>query len=50
MLHYSRYDGKTGRAGEKLTLEVDVVIRANGANSRVTKSIDASEYDYAIAF
>ena len=49
MLHYSRYDGKTGRAGEK-TLEVDVVIRANGANSRVTKSIDASEYDYAIAF
>ena len=31
-------------------MEVDVVIGADGANSRVAKNIDAGEYDYAIAF
>lgn len=31
-------------------LQVDVVIGADGANSRVAKEIDAGEYDYAIAF
>ena len=30
--------------------QVDVVIGADGANSRVAKEIDAGEYDYAIAF
>lgn len=29
---------------------MDVVIGADGANSRVAKAIDAGEYDYAIAF
>ena len=29
---------------------MDVVIGADGANSRVAKDIDAGEYDYAIAF
>lgn len=36
--------------GTPTTLEVDLVIGADGANSRVAKDIDAGEYDYAIAF
>jgi 2-polyprenyl-6-methoxyphenol hydroxylase-like FAD-dependent oxidoreductase len=31
-------------------LEVDMVIGADGANSRVAKEIGAGDYDYAIAF
>ncbi|CAL0307203.1 unnamed protein product [Lupinus luteus] len=50
VLHYSGYDGKTDGVGEKRTLEVDVVIGADGANSRVAKAIDAGDYEYAIAF
>ena len=34
----------------KQELEVDYVIGADGANSRVAKAIDAGEYNYAIAF
>ncbi|KAK2987839.1 hypothetical protein RJ640_010621 [Escallonia rubra] len=49
-LHYTGYDGKTGGAGSKETLEVDAVIGADGANSRVAKSIGAGDYEYAIAF
>jgi len=36
--------------GTPTTLEVDIVLGADGANSRVAKDIDAGEYDYAIAF
>lgn len=36
--------------GKPESLEVDAVIGADGANSRVAKEIDAGEYDYAIAF
>merc|ERR1719217_1652655 len=43
-LHYN--DLKEG----KKTMEVDIVIGADGANSRVAKAIDAGEYNYAIAF
>ncbi|XP_077213628.1 geranylgeranyl diphosphate reductase, chloroplastic-like [Tasmannia lanceolata] len=50
VLHYNGYNGNTGKVGEKRTLEVDAVIGADGANSRVAKSICAGEYDYAIAF
>lgn len=50
LLHYTEYDGKTGATGQKKTMEVDAVIGADGANSRVAKSIDAGDYDYAIAF
>ncbi|KFK41890.1 hypothetical protein AALP_AA2G185400 [Arabis alpina] len=50
VLHYTEYDGKTGAAGTKKTMEVDAVIGADGANSRVAKAIDAGDYDYAIAF
>ncbi|KAL6281330.1 hypothetical protein ACE6H2_018211 [Prunus campanulata] len=50
VLHYTEYDGKVGGAGVKKSLEVDAVIGADGANSRVAKSIDAGDYEYAIAF
>ena len=36
--------------GEAKTLKVDLVIGADGANSRVAKAIDAGDYNYAIAF
>merc|ERR1711904_731527 len=35
---------------ESMELEVDDVIGADGANSRVAKIIDAGSYDYAIAY
>jgi hypothetical protein len=38
------------QVGTPATLEVDCVIGADGANSRVAKEIGAGEYDYAIAF
>ncbi|KAM7475630.1 hypothetical protein LguiB_022873 [Lonicera macranthoides] len=50
VLHYTGYDAKISGMGEKRTLEVDAVIGADGANSRVAKSISAGDYEYAIAF
>ena len=48
-IHYA--DHSNGQAlGEKKTLQVDVVIGADGANSRIAKFIDAGNYNYAIAF
>lgn len=48
-LHYNKYvDGS--KIGTPASMEVDMVIGADGANSRVAKEIDAGEYDYAIAF
>ena len=48
-LHYA--DHANGNAqGEKKTLKVDLVIGADGANSRIAKAIDAGDYNYAIAF
>lgn len=48
-IHYA--DHSNGEAkGEMKTLKVDVVIGADGANSRVAKAIDAGDYNYAIAF
>merc|ERR1719428_1980020 len=46
VLHYNDY----GEKGKAKTMEVDVVIGADGANSRVAKAIDAGEFNYAIAF
>ncbi|BCX11956.1 MAG: geranylgeranyl reductase [Thermosynechococcus sp.] len=43
-LHYVQEDGAVQ------TLEVDVVIGADGANSRIAKEIDAGDYNYAIAY
>lgn len=51
VLHYNHYDGSKGAGmGVPRTLQVDAVIGADGANSRVAKSIDAGDYEYAIAF
>jgi geranylgeranyl reductase len=48
-LHYA--DHSNGEAkGEMKTLKVDLVIGADGANSRIAKAIDAGDYNYAIAF
>jgi geranylgeranyl reductase len=48
-LHYADHsDGSL--EGTAKTLQVDVVIGADGANSRIAKAIDAGDYNYAIAF
>jgi geranylgeranyl reductase len=48
-LHYA--DHSQGEAtGKMKSLKVDVVIGADGANSRIAKAIDAGDYNYAIAF
>lgn len=49
LLRYNLFDG-VSKVGVARTLEVDAVIGADGANSRVAKDIDAGDYDYAIAF
>lgn len=48
-LHYADHSNGS-LAGENKTLQVDLVIGADGANSRVAKAIDAGDYNYAIAF
>ena len=48
-LHYADHEGGKIQ-GEAKTLQVDLVIGADGANSRVAKAIDAGDYNYAIAF
>lgn len=45
VINYSNFDGNTIDS-----MEVDYIIGADGANSRVAKAIDAGEYNYAIAF
>ena len=48
-LTYSDY--ASGEAtGEARTLEVDLIIGSDGANSRVAKAMDAGDYNVAIAF
>lgn len=48
-LHYADHsDGSV--EGVARTLQVDMVIGADGANSRVARAIDAGDYNYAIAF
>ncbi|RMF21027.1 MAG: geranylgeranyl reductase, partial [Cyanobacteria bacterium J083] len=49
ILHYADHSNGNSK-GEKKTLKVDLVIGADGANSRVAKAIDAGDYNYAIAF
>ncbi len=49
ILTYSDFsNGNT--TGETKTLEVDLIIGADGANSRVAKAMDAGDYNVAIAF
>ncbi len=48
-LHYADHSNGSAK-GEQKTLKVDLVIGADGANSRIAKAIDAGDYNYAIAF
>jgi geranylgeranyl reductase len=48
-LHFSNFEGSE-KVGTPEMIEADVIIGADGANSRVAKAIDAGEYNYAIAF
>ncbi|HEY9663164.1 MAG TPA: geranylgeranyl reductase [Allocoleopsis sp.] len=48
-LHYADHSNGS-LEGEAKTLQVDLVIGADGANSRIAKAIDAGDYNYAIAF
>jgi geranylgeranyl reductase len=48
-IHYADHSQGEGK-GTMKTLKVDVVIGADGANSRIAKAIDAGDYNYAIAF
>ena len=48
-LHYTEHR-PDGLVGDGKKLQVDLVIGADGANSRVAKAIDAGDYNYAIAF
>jgi geranylgeranyl diphosphate/geranylgeranyl-bacteriochlorophyllide a reductase len=48
-LHYADHSNGT-LEGENKVLSVDLVIGADGANSRVARAIDAGDYNYAIAF
>nr|AUG32081.1 Geranylgeranyl reductase [Paulinella longichromatophora] len=49
IIKYADYSSG-GATGEIKTLEVDVIIGADGANSRVAKAMDAGDYNVAIAF
>ena len=48
-LQYADYSSG-GPTGEIKTLEVDLIVGADGANSRVAKAMDAGDYNVAIAF
>lgn len=48
-LHYADH-ANGDLQGEMKQLDVDLVIGADGANSRIAKAIDAGDYNYAIAF
>jgi len=48
-LNYLEYS-EGSNAGKATTMEVDLVVGADGANSRVAKCMDAGQYNFAIAF
>merc|ERR1719389_1347473 len=47
-VRYAKYDGKS--KGTPSTAEFDIIVGADGANSRTAKAIDAGQYNFAIAF
>ena len=49
IIHYADLSNGTPE-GEMKSLTIDVVIGADGANSRIAKEIKAGDYNYAIAF
>jgi len=48
-IHYQKYE-EGSSAGVPMTMDVDLIVGADGANSRVAKAMDAGEYNFAIAF
>lgn len=48
VIHYT--DLSQGKVGSPASIEVDMVIGGDGANSRVAKEIDAGDYQFAMAF
>lgn len=50
VLHFSDYSATAEGRAPSRTEEFDLVIGADGANSRVARDIDAGDYNYAIAF
>ena len=48
-LNYQAFDGKSS-AGVASKMQVDLIVGADGANSRVAKAMDAGSYNFAIAF
>lgn len=49
-IHYTNYEDTTNSRGSPASMDVDVIIGADGANSRVATAIDAGDYNFAIAF
>lgn len=48
-IHYIDHS-EGGARGVAKNLKVDLIVGADGANSRIAKEIDAGDYNYAIAF
>ena len=48
-IHYQEFTPGSS-VGTAKNMEVDLIVGADGANSRVAKAMDAGEYNFAIAF
>jgi geranylgeranyl reductase len=48
-IHYQKYE-EGSSAGTPASMDVDLIVGADGANSRVAKAMDAGSYNFAIAF
>ena len=48
-IHYSKFE-EGSRSGTPSTMEVDLIVGGDGANSRVARAMDAGQYNFAIAF
>jgi geranylgeranyl reductase len=49
VVKYSNYEAQKGK-GVPAQAEFDIIVGADGANSRTAKAIDAGQYNFAIAF
>jgi len=48
-INYQEFE-EGSRAGVRKSMKVDLIVGADGANSRVAKAMDAGQYNFAIAF